>query len=87
MENKILGEKLDFKNPFCIYGFILLILGVVLGGAIGAGVGVLCGLIIIQIGNNTKVSIRKKVILTIAITLGGMFAYTTIASLFLSLFQ
>ena len=77
-------NQIDLKNPFHWWGFILVIVGVTSGGVIGGGLGGLCGITIINLGNKTHFSITKKLTLSILITIGGIIGYVILASIFLS---
>ena len=66
-------------------GLILLVIGVTSGGAIGGGIGGLCGIVIFNLGNKKGLSTAKKVILSILITIGGVIGYIILASIFLLL--
>ncbi|MEK6891505.1 MAG: hypothetical protein AABX03_05215 [Nanoarchaeota archaeon] len=79
-------NQIDLKNPFHWWGLILVIVGVTGGGALGGGLGGLCGITIFNFGNKAHLSTTKKVIFSILITIGGVIGYIVLASIFLSFF-
>jgi hypothetical protein len=80
-------NHLDFKNPFILGGFVLMIIGVIGGGAIGGALGGLSWAIISKIGSNKTFSNSKKIIFSILITLGGILLYFVAVITLLPLFK
>lgn len=79
-------EPIDFSNPYNWWGFGIIIIGVVAGGALGGGMGALIGYAIMAIGKK-NMSNAKKIGINILITIGGIFAYITLASIIMSFFS
>ena len=77
-------NSINLRNPFHWWGLILVIIGVTSGGAIGGGVGGLCGITILNLGNKPHISTSKKIIYSILITIGGVIGYIILASILLS---
>jgi len=78
-------EAIDFSNPYNWWGFGLILIGVLFGGALGGLTGGLCGYVIMAIGKK-DMSNPKKIGINLLITIGGIFAYVTLASILLSFF-
>jgi hypothetical protein len=86
MENKKKSflDSINLKNPFSWWGLILLLIGVIGGGAIGGGLGGLSGIAIVNLGNKPNISTAKKIIYSILITLGVVIVYIVLVLIFLS---
>lgn len=78
-------QAIDFSNPYNWWGFGLILIGVLGGGALGGLTGGICGYAIMAIGRK-DMSNLKKIGINILITIGGIFAYLTLASMLLSFF-
>ncbi len=74
-------SQINLKNPFHWWGLILIVIGVISGGAIGGGLGGLCGITIMNLSLKDNFSKFKKIALSILITLGGIILYFALALL------
>jgi hypothetical protein len=79
------AEPIDFSNPYNWWGFGLLMIGVLFGGAIGGGTGAIVGYAIMAVGKK-KMSHIKKIGICLLITIGGVFVFFTLASIIMSFF-
>jgi len=84
-----LFDNIEFNNPYHLWGFIIVIAGITMGGALGGGIGAVAGLSIIKLDINSRKnsSHLKKIGLYSLISIGAIFAYLILSSILISFFS
>jgi len=80
----IFGVKLDMSKPHSWLAAGVLLLGILFGGALGAGISFLLATFIMKVGSNEDYSGQKKWAYIIASLIGGAIIYLLLASIFLA---
>lgn len=75
--------KVDFKDPYAIWGIALIAVGVGFGGLIGGACGGGAGAYILQLSQKKEMANSTKVMHAVGATVLGVVAYVVIASLVL----
>ncbi len=76
------GSAIDWlkpDTPYHWFGLVMIILGIVFGGFIGAILAILAGIGIIKIGKHSEWSTTKKIIFSILIALAAFMIYLVFA--------
>lgn len=78
-------NPVNFKDPFVLWGAILVGLGVALGGLVGALIAGGAGIYITNLSKKTDWPKSKKVSTAIGVTLAAIVAYILVVSVILGL--
>ncbi len=78
-------NPVNFKDPFVLWGGILLGLGIALGGLVGALIGGGAGIYITNLGKKTDWPKSKKVLVASGTTLAAVVAYSLVVSAILGM--
>ncbi|MEK9160176.1 MAG: hypothetical protein AAB383_05615 [Patescibacteria group bacterium] len=77
-------NSIDFKDPFVIWGGLLIGLGIGFGGVLGGAIGGGAGLYIIQLGKKVEYSKSKKISIAAGVTVVAIVLYILVLGLILS---
>ena len=78
-------NPVNFKDPFVLWGAILIGIGVAFGGLLGGLIGGGTGAYIAGLGKKTDYSKSKKISVAIGVTLAAVVAYVLLVSIVLGL--
>lgn len=76
-------NPIDFKDPFVIWGGLLIGLGIAFGGALGGAIGAGAGVYVTQLSKKTAYSNSKKYSIAAGVTAAAVVAYVLVAALIL----
>lgn len=78
-------NSMNFKDPFVLWGAILLGVGIALGGLLGALIGGGAGIYITNLSKKTDWPKSKKILVASGTTLAAVVAYSLVVSAILGM--